>query len=170
MYLDLIQDLAPSGGWGLFRPALVGEPLWTRAAENYSTIGLTKAASVSTIKVTQSLAIQRLDGLLGVENGPAYDTIQGAKALYYMAAATAEPEVHFAPDGEVSLVWRRGARYLELGVDADGAVSFYGRTSRGKLLLGDLDAVPDSLPKSVVAFLGGFNHGVRVRGSVAKRA
>ena len=165
MSFDFIHEAPPTGGWGLFRPAYLGDPLWTLGKAPFD-----NAATTIGISVTAPLAITRLDDLLRAANAPALETVQAAKSIYYVATAQAEPEVHSAPDGEVTLVWRRGSRYLEIGVDADGAVSYYGRAPGEQPLLGDLDAVPDSLPESVVGFLGGFDHGVvRVRGRAAER-
>jgi hypothetical protein len=62
------------------------------------------------------------------------------------------------------MVWDRKTDYLELGVDADGAISFYGRAVGAAPVLGDLDQLPDSLPDSLLNFLGRFkNGGMRVR-------
>jgi len=95
---------------------------------------------------------------------PDGDTIEAVKALYWKLPAGQDPAVCCAGDGEISLVWDNQSDYLELGVDADGTVSFYGRGGSGLPLLGDLDEVPDSLPESLLSFLSRFSHGrVRVR-------
>jgi hypothetical protein len=167
MQIDVIQEAPPTGGWGYYRPAYRGEPLWTAMAAAREQLAV--AVTTGPIKLSTPLAIAELNTLAIMDDAPSAETLRATKALYYLARAVTEPEVHHAPDGEVSLVWRKGARYLELGVDADGAVSYYGRASGRAPLLGDLDAVPDSLPESLVAFLGGFGHGVRVRRDSAER-
>lgn len=107
------------------------------------------------------------DGRGGVP--PRAETIQALKTLYWLLPRLHEPVIQCAGDGEVSMAWRNQDAYLELGVDDDGAFSYFGRANDQEPLLGDLDRVPDSLPESLVDFLGRYFHaGVPVRASFSE--
>jgi hypothetical protein len=175
MFADAyIAELPPSGGWiwQMHVPsAAPGEPLWTSGPES-------EALSPERPVITTPAAIWMIDNLQRLPLGwdgydgraPSRDTIETAKALYWLARTPTAPSVQCAGDGEVSLVWRKDDAYLELGVDANGAISFYGRAPGVSPLLGDLDDLPDSLPESLVKFLGEFGDGrVRLRERIAER-
>lgn len=142
------------------------------APPSYLTTTMQWAPTRYSIKLTDTQTVRDLNALRQrAQNWDGYGavtpdgtTIEAAKALYWKLPPSPPPTVCCAGDGEVSLVWDNKTEYLELGVDPDGTISFYGRAPDHAPVLGDLDEVPDSLPDSLLRFLSRFKDGrVRVR-------
>lgn len=172
-----INEPTPSGGWWSWPVPveLHGDALW--AAK--STLGFDPVEPEQPLGLTPSYALRAIEALATRSDGwdgyggvaPTKETLALAKSLYWALPQGELPAVHAAGDGEVSFVWRNGDRYLEVGVDPGGGISFYGRAPGEQPLMGDLDALFDSLPDELLTFLSGFGDGgVRVRAGTAERA
>lgn len=167
-------DFGATGGRQLWRaPAPLAAAVWSYGARETKLPAPMLAVTLPQVILDiEGLRRRPLnwDGYGGV--APSEATIRAMKQLYWLLPQTTSmPVVQCAGDGEVSFAWRDNEAYLELGIDDDGTVSYFGRAADREPILGDLDGVPDSLPDCLRTFLDRyFDAGVRVRASVTKRA
>jgi hypothetical protein len=149
----------PTGGeiWSVLarpRASVTAPALWAASTiRDPSVIQITMPPAILTIDRYAKLS-SGWDGYDGVT--PKTSTVTAAKRLYWALRelAIVDPDVQVAGDGELSLVWNAPHAHFEIGADADGGVSYFGRSSsRARPVMGEVDEHFDSLPVEVCDFL-----------------
>lgn len=110
------------------------------------------------------------DGYLG--HAPTEEAVSQAKAfIANLPSALAMPVIEPSGDGEINLVWRSEAAYLEIGFCGDNHCSFFGKTKTQpeKREFGDIPISANRLPLSFQWLLNHFPDVVPVRKGIAER-
>ena len=136
------------------------------------------AVTLSERNVEAFASVDRLAGLAPGWDGydghaPTPEAIAQAKSfIATMPTDVRSPEVEPSGDGEINLVWRSDAAYLEVGFCGDQQFSFFGKTKTApeERLFGDVPLSANRLPLGLHWLMKQFADGMPVRGSIAEPA
>lgn len=134
-------------------------PSSPKAQINFTDGSTVRSAKQTIVSAIQSLAGLRLnwDGRGGL--APSESTIQEAIAfLDEMPPWASMPSVEPSGDGEINLVWKSGARYVEVGFDGVGEASYL--EAVGDDLTYDAFAARGKLPGGVINALSRVSNAV----------